>query len=306
MMDGSMYSILAYYHIGTIENPGEEVARHKEFFKTRDFRGRIYISEQGINGQASGLTTDASVYQEWLEERFGTISFKVSLSQEHVFEKMTVKYRKQLVALDREVDLSLRGESLSAEQWKEMLERRGEETVVLDVRNDYEWKVGHFEGAELPQMETFREFPAYVQALKERNKSVVMMYCTGGIRCEFYSALLKEEGFEQVYQLDGGVIGYGLQEGAAHWRGKLFVFDDRLVIPVGDSPALPIASCHHCNEPHDVYYNCANMDCNDLFICCVPCLHDFQGCCCSSCQQGRLRPYQENPKPFRKKGKIPR
>ncbi len=177
----------------------------------------------------------------------------------------------------------------------------------MDVRNAYEWKIGHFEGAELPKLEQFREFPDYVHKLKqERNpkRTRVMMYCTGGIRCELYSSLLKKEGFDEVYQLQGGVIEYGLVEGSAHWKGKLFVFDDRLSIPISEKGETEVISvCLHCNAACDVYYNCANMDCNELFLSCPYCAEKLAGCCSSCCQNSsRLRPYikEERPKPFRR------
>jgi UPF0176 protein len=306
------YRVLAYYSLDRLEDPQAEVVRHQEFFRERDFKGRIYISEQGINGQASASADHAEEYMRWMREdaRFQKISFKLHEAPEHAFPKMTVKYRRQLVALDCEVDVAQRGEPVSPEQWKKMLEERGEETVVLDVRNDYEWKIGHFEGSELPQLETFREFPAYAKRLKEERdpkETVVMMYCTGGIRCEFYSALMKKEGFEKVYQLDGGVIQYGLDKGSEHWKGKLFVFDDRLVVPLkqegkqDQEDPVPISGCAHCEKPNDVYYNCANMDCNDLFLCCPDCLKAHRGCCSEAClKEDRIRPYQECAKPFRK------
>lgn len=295
------YKVLAYYTIEKIENPAAEVALHKEFFKDRDFKGRIYISEQGINGQASGRADHADEYMAWMQKRFQKMPFKVHLSKEQVFPKMTVKYRKQLVAIDCEVDFSQRGEHVSPAVWKKMIEERDDETLILDVRNDYEWKVGHFEGSELPELETFREFPAYAKKLKEAGvHKKIMMCCTGGIRCEYFSAVMKKEGFENVYQLDGGIINYGLKEGGEHWQGKLFVFDDRLVVPVGEEKE-PIGECVHCKKANDVYYNCANMDCNALFLCCLDCLKIHRGCCCSSCEQGdRVRPYQESAKPFRK------
>ncbi len=299
------YRVLAYYSVDGLESPLAEVARHQEFFRTRDFKGRIYISEQGINGQASASKEHAEEYMDWMrsDPRFAHMPFKVHESSEHAFPKMTVKYRRQLVAIDREVDFSKRGEAVSPEQWKQMIEKRDAKTIVLDVRNDYEWKIGHFEGSELPQLETFREFPEYAKKLKEERdpkETVVMMYCTGGIRCEFYSALMKTEGFEKVYQLDGGVINYGLEKGSEHWKGKLFVFDDRLVVPLEEG-AEPISECCHCKEPNDVYYNCANMDCNELFLCCVECLKNHKGCCSTECQQKeRIRPYSETAKPFRK------
>ena len=122
-----------------------------------------------------------------------------------------------------------------------MLEKKDENTLLLDVRNDYESAIGHFEGAERPPIKTFREFPDYAEALaKQKNpqKTKVMMYCTGGIRCEVYSALLKEKGFEEVYQLHGGVINYGHKMGNKHWKGKLFVFDDRLSVPISEDEQI--------------------------------------------------------------------
>lgn len=299
------YKVLAYYSIGKIDDPVAEVARHKEFFNTRDFKGRIYISEQGINGQASGRADHADEYMAWMgsDPRFQKMPFKVHFSKEHPFPKMTVKYRRQLVAIDCEVDFSNVGQHISPEEWEKKLRERDEETIVLDVRNAYEWKIGRFEGSELPELETFRQFPAYAKKLKEEKDpktTCVMMYCTGGIRCEFFSALMKKEGFEKVYQLDGGVIQYGLKEGDKHWEGKLFVFDDRLAVPLGQEQP-PISHCTHCQKPNDVYYNCANVDCNELFLCCVDCIKEHKGCCSCQCETAdRIRPYQETAKPFRK------
>lgn len=302
------YLVLAYYCITPIENPLEEVLRHKEFFKNRDFKGRIYISEEGINGQASGSKQHAEEYMAWMQAdaRFQKMPFKLHQATEHAFPKMTVKYRKQLVAVDCKVDFSLRGEALSPKEWKEKLEARDENMMIIDTRNQYEWKIGHFEGSELPQLETFRQFPEYARKLKETRdpkQTVVMMCCTGGIRCEYFSALMKQEGFEKVYQLDGGIINYGLQEGTDHWKGNLFVFDDRLVVPLASEKQEPISCCKHCQAPTDVYYNCANMDCNELFVCCPNCLPVHAGCCCQKCQdEGRVRPYPKDgsAKPFRK------
>jgi UPF0176 protein len=301
--------VLAYYLFTPLENPQEEVAKHHSFFRERDATGRIYISEEGINGQMSASIEDAEAYMQWLHEdkRFEKIEFKIHRYHEHVFPRMTVKVRKQLVALDATANLELTGEHVSPIQWKKMLENKDEHTIIMDVRNDYEWKIGHFEGADLPPLEMFREFPSYAKKLKEERdpkKTKVMMYCTGGIRCELYSALLRQEGFEKVYQLHGGVINYGMSEGSKYWHGKLFVFDDRLAVPLSeDAKNDVISSCKHCKEASDTYYNCANMDCNELFLCCSSCAEKFNGCCSTSCLSApRLRPFQktEHPKPFRK------
>ena len=206
------------------------------------------------------------------------------------------------MAVDCDVDFSMVGEHVSPAAWKQMLEKKDEQTLVLDVRNDYEWKIGHFEGSELPKLETFRQFPEYARKLKTEHDpkaTRVFMCCTGGIRCEYFSAIMKKEGFENVYQLDGGIINYGLQEGDQHWEGKLFVFDERLGVPMGSKP--PISHCTHCDTSNDVYHNCANMDCNELFLCCPNCLKEHKGCCSKECEAApRIRPYQESGKPFRK------
>lgn len=299
--------VLAYYAITPLENPTAEVIKHKRFLADRDVFSRIYLSEQGINGQMSASPEAAKAYMDWMHSQppFQSITFKVQGHHEHVFPRLTIKYRKELVAVDSSVDLSRRGESVSPERWKEMLEDPTER-LVLDVRNGYEWDVGRFEGAEKPPCDEFRDFPVYAEKLKERydpEKTPVMMYCTGGIRCEIFSSILLEAGFENVYQLDGGVINYGEKVGNAHWLGKLFVFDDRLTVPLDEQEAPPVGKCHFCAAATDSYFNCSNMDCNELFLCCDTCLHAHQGCCGQSCFTApRRRPYaQQNAhKPFRK------
>ncbi len=303
------YCVLAYYYFTAIEDPHAEVTRHQEFIGDKDIKCRVYISHEGINGQMSASSADAPLYMEWLKSdpRFHNVVFKIHHYHEHVFPRATVKYRKQIVALDEEVDIALTGEHVSPQEWKQMLDEKDEKTLLLDVRNDYEWKIGHFDGAELPKLETFRQFPEYARRLREQcdpKETKVMMYCTGGIRCELYSAVMKKEGFEKVYQLDGGVINYGLKEGHDKWEGKLFVFDDRLSVPIADDGKENIIShCSFCEKPVDVYYNCANMDCNELFLSCPECAEKMKGCCSEPCCSApRVRPYEkgERPKPFRR------
>lgn len=310
MDENSTYYVLAFYLFTPIVDPLEEVRKHKDFFISRDVRSRIYISDQGINGQMSALKKHALEYMEWMkqDERFAGIDFKIHSYHEQVFPRATVKFKKQLVALDHNANPHAGGEHLSPAEWKTMLEKEGEDVLLLDVRNDYEWKIGHFEGAVKPQLDMFRKFPEYVKELAEQRdlaKTKVMMYCTGGIRCELYSALMKQEGFENVYQLKGGVIQYGLEEGEDKWKGKLFVFDDRLAVSLEEkSQNIPVSSCKHCGEPSDVYHNCANMDCNELFLSCPSCAEAFLGCCEETCQNApRMRTYEKGirPKPFRRK-----
>ncbi|WP_075883475.1 oxygen-dependent tRNA uridine(34) hydroxylase TrhO [Candidatus Protochlamydia sp. W-9] len=302
------FFVLAYYHFTAIADPHQEVKAHKEFFKDRNITSRIYLSEQGINGQMSGKREDAEAYMNWLHANplFETMPFKIHSYHENVFPRQTVKYRKQLVALDEDVDMNQTGQHISPLEWKELLEKE-KRPLLLDVRNEYEWQVGRFDGAECPPCDTFREFKEYAENLKTQvnpEQTPIMMYCTGGIRCELYSSLLKKEGFKEVYQLEGGIINYGLKQGSEHWLGKLFVFDDRLTIPISQEPAPVIGSCHHCQTSNETYYNCANMDCNHLYLCCQTCVEKFLGCCCTDCQNApRVRPYhhQDVHKPFRKR-----
>ncbi len=301
------YLVLAYYHFVPLQDPHGEVLEHKRFFESRDATCRIYISEEGINGQMSAAREDAQAYMDWMHGRpqFGGMEFKIHGWHEQVFPKLTIKYRKRLVAFDKAVDLEKRGKHLSPAEWKRMLES-DEKPILLDIRNEYEWKLGHFKGALLPPCETFRDFDQYAENLKQKadpHHTPIMMYCTGGIRCELYSAVLKERGFEKVYQLQGGIINYGLKQGTEHWLGKLFVFDDRLSIPITDAETPVIGRCHHCNTTTESYYNCANMDCNHLFLCCPDCLLQFAGCCKEECRNApRVRPHHEQNahKPFRK------
>lgn len=308
-----MYWVISFYHFFSLEDPEKEARVLRKYFSNKDFKGRIYLSKEGINAQLSGEENQAKAWMQWIQQRdlYTEISLKIQTYPEHAFYKMQVKVREQLVALDQKVDLDQRGQSLTPKKWKEKLEAKEPNTLLIDVRNRYESEVGHFEGAELPDCENFREFPKYTEKLladKDPKTTEIMMYCTGGIRCEYYSSFLKSKGFQKVYQLQGGIIQYGQEQGKAHWKGKLFVFDDRLVVPICEQdPCCPISQCQHCKKSCDTYYNCANMDCNELFVACRNCSLSYEGCCCSLCQrQGRVRPFDSSlsPKPFRKKSKA--
>lgn len=305
-----MYSVFAYYRFCPIEDPAQAIQEHKTFLSRRDAKGRIYLSEEGINGQMSLYEKDAEVYTAWLHEQFPGLSIKIHSYFEHVFPRLTIKYRRQLAALDVPVDLSQTAPHLPPKEWKARLDAKRANTLLLDVRNHYEWTVGHFKGAHLPPLEQFRQFPAYAETLKTQwdpDTTTVLMYCTGGIRCEMFSPHLKSLGFKEIYQLEGGVIQYGQEIGQDHWEGKLFVFDDRLVVPLGHNAHPTISTCLHCHTPTDLYYNCANMDCNTLFLACSACHQTLQGCCCPACTQApRVRPCPTHPKPFRRlKGSAP-
>lgn len=302
-----MHVVLAFYHIADVPCPKTEVKIQHAFCKEHDLTGRVYIADHGINGQMSGTPEAAKAYMEWLKSRspFEGVVFKLHEWHEHCFPRMTIKTRPKLVAIDSPINWKTRGKHISPKEWRTLMESDNRPPLI-DVRNDYEWDVGHFEGAERPPCQNFRHFENWADDLKKRHdpNQPIMMCCTGGIRCELFSSMLIERGFQEVYQLDGGIINYGLQEGNDHFKGKLFVFDDRLVVPISDQAAEPIAKCSFCQEPADNYINCANMDCNELFISCTSCLDARKGCCCEECSTAsRVRSYnaQSRHKPFRRK-----
>ena len=301
-------SVLAFYVIAQVSDPAKLIKGHKAFLEALNSAGRIYVSKEGVNAQLSLEENDVTAYLDYLkrDSLFDGADVKIHQWHEHPFAKLIVKQREQLCAIDTEIDFTQRGDHISSKEWKEKLEERDQNTIVIDVRNNYESDIGYFEGAIKPDLESFREFPEFAKTLSKKfnpKTTTVLMYCTGGIRCEYYSPLMKKEGFEKVYQLDGGVIKYGVEEGNSLWHGKLFVFDDRLVVDIAKLENKDIGQCHFCKCSVSTYYNCANMDCNELFISCRSCCSEHQGCCCKDCQEkGRVRPFDENsrPKPFRK------
>ncbi len=304
-MDDS-HLVLAFYHIAKLEDPKAEVKAQKAFCQEHDLMGRIYVAEHGINGQMSATPEAANAYMEWLKSHspFEDVVFKLHTWHEHCFPRLTIKTRPKLVAIDIDIDWKHRGTSVTPEKWRELMES-DDCPPIFDVRNDYEWEIGRFKGSKKPPCNTFRDFEKWADDLKQEHnpEKPVMMCCTGGIRCELFSSMLLRRGFKTVYQLGGGIINYGLKEGSKHWEGKLFVFDDRLVVPISEEPTETVGRCSFCSSEIDDYYNCANMECNDLFLSCKSCLKEHIGCCCTDCtKQERVRPYheQERHKPFKR------
>ena len=245
------------------------------------------------------------------------IRLNVAVEQDDLsFLKLTVKVRKKIVAdglNDETFDVTNKGIHLKAEEFNQMLE--DPDTIVVDFRNHYESEIGHFEGAITPDVDTFRESLPIIneklQPHKENKK--LLMYCTGGIRCEKASAYFKHQGFKNVYQLEGGIIEYARQvkeEGLkSKFIGKNFVFDHRLGERITDDI---IANCHQCGKPCDTHVNCANEGCHLLFIQCDECAEAMHGCCSTNCletiqlpvdEQKRLRRGQQKGNLIFKKGK---
>ncbi|MEX0778948.1 MAG: rhodanese-related sulfurtransferase [Balneolales bacterium] len=301
-----MYRVILYYNFTNIQDVLAFIEQHKTKCRELGLLGRVYISEEGINGTLAGEDDRVKEYEAYLRslKGFEDTGFKADESDSVPFAKLIVKERPEIVSLkapDR-LDPKEGGRYLSPAEWRKVLENE-KDYVLIDVRNNYESKIGHFEGALLPDLKNFYDFPDWLDHAGIDKEKKVMMYCTGGIRCEKFSVLMKQKGWDDVNQLHGGILEYGKQEGGAHYKGKCFVFDDRLAVPVNPDEEEPISHCEISGVPCDMYINCANMECNRLFICSPEAADQMEGCCTDECKNHpRRRPF--NPEkagaPFRK------
>lgn len=279
-MSSTIY-VLLYYKFVDVADAHFETLQHKLVCDGIGLHGRILIGEEGINGTVAGTRAQLKQYTNYMDAHplFSDIVFKRSPAGKMPFPKMIVKYRSEIVTLGKKVDLGKTGKYLSPEQFHAMLENEKDITVV-DMRNNYEYEVGRFEGAIQPNTAKFYELPKKVKNLKIDPQKKVLTYCTGGIRCEKATALLAEEGYKDVYQLEGGIVKYLEKYPDGHFKGKNFVFDDRMVTNTDTkSGAVILSKCAHCKIPSDRYIDCTKPDCHQLFICCKDCEKQHAGLC---------------------------
>ncbi|MEY2598367.1 MAG: hypothetical protein RLZZ142_626 [Verrucomicrobiota bacterium] len=261
------YPVLLYYKYVRIADPFRFVSEHRALCEKLGIKGRILVAEEGINGTCSGTREATNAYMAALhaDERFADMEFKISEGKPDTFEKLFVRERPEIVTLKAGVPLQADLDNhLSPAEWKRTLEEEPE-VVVIDVRNRYESKAGKFERAIECDIETFRELPAYVDQLAEYKDRKVLMYCTGGIRCEKASALFRSKGFQNVFQLHGGIAKYQEQFGNAHWLGECFVFDKRMTTRV-EAGLKQIGECAHSGRPTGRFVNCLHDLCHVLFL----------------------------------------
>lgn len=300
-----MYEVILYYNFTEIRDPEIFCKEHKKFLQSLGVKGRVYISEEGINGTLGGTPEQMEKYKNFLRslEGFEDTEFKTDHSDTIPFPRLTCKQREEIVSIHVDnIEPEEGGNYLEPSEWRDLMES-DEDYVMIDVRNNYESNVGHFEGAITPDVENFYEFPDWLEKAEIPKEKKVLMYCTGGIRCEKFSVLMKKKGWEDVNQLHGGILRYAREEKGKYYKGKCFVFDDRLVVPVNKENLEPIARCEITGKPADSYINCANMECNKLFVCSEEGARIMEGCCSEECRQSEYkRPFdRENAfKPFRK------
>lgn len=251
--------------------------------------GRIYLAEEGINAQVSVPSSDIENLRGYLYaiEPMNGMRLNVAVDDDgKSFYVLDIKVRPKIVAdgiTDSNFDMANRGRYVSAEQFNKLTD--DPDTIVIDMRNHYEYEVGHFERAiEIPS-DTFREqLPMAVEMMKDKSEKNIIMYCTGGIRCEKASAWMLHNGFKNVFHLEGGIINYTnrvKEKGIPNkFHGKNFVFDQRLGERITDEV---IANCHQCGKPADTHVNCVNDACHLLFIQCEDCKKKYEGCCSQDC-----------------------
>ncbi len=297
---------LSFYTYAHIENTQQ--FRDELFigWTELDVLGRIYVAHEGINAQLSLPAINMQLFKEFLDSYSFLKDIRLNIAVEHdnkSFFKLKIKVKDKIVAdgLDDETfDPTNTGIHLKAKEFNRMMEDPA--TIVIDMRNHYESEVGHFTGAMTPDVDTFREsLPIINKQLEEhKDDKNLLMYCTGGIRCEKASAYFKHMGFKNVYQLEGGIIEYTRQiksEGLKpKFIGKNFVFDNRLGERITDDV---IAHCHQCGKPCDTHTNCKNDGCHLLFIQCAECAQKMDGCCCETCKDIVSLP-EEQKKSLRK------
>ncbi len=298
---------VSFYRYVIIENPEEFRNQLFQEWSELNVFGRVYIAREGINAQISLPEEQFEAFKQSLysHPEFKDVPFKIAVDDDgKSFYKLMIKVRKKIVADgldDGSFDVTNVGNHLHASEFHRYI---GEEnTIVIDMRNHYEYEIGHFSGAINLDVDTFREaLPKAVEEFKDQKNKKILLYCTGGIRCEKASAYMKHHGFEDVNQLLGGIIDYGhmvkQEEKESKYIGKNFVFDDRLGERITDDV---ISVCHQCGEACDTHTNCANDACHLLFIQCERCATQYDGCCTVSCQEFIKLPEEEQIK--QRKGK---
>ena len=311
---------LSFYKYELIKNL--EIFRNFLFvqFNSIDVLGRIYIANEGINAQLSLPAKNIYLLKKILDEISFLKNVRLNIAIEHdnqSFLKLKIKIRDKIVADglgNDQYDLKNNGIHVNASEFNELLNDKN--TIAIDMRNHYESEIGHFEGANLPDVDTFRESLPIINKKYSKHKKdkKILMYCTGGIRCEKASAYLMQNGYEKVYQLEGGIIEYTRQVKSQDIQnkfiGKNFVFDNRRSERISQKI---ISKCHQCGSECDDHVNCNNEACHLLFIQCEKCRIKYNGCCSADCEeiyqlpvddQKKLRKGKKNSNKIFKKGRF--
>ncbi|WP_027011505.1 rhodanese-related sulfurtransferase [Corynebacterium freiburgense] len=283
--------ILLYYKFQPISDPFAVMLWQRDLCESLGLKGRILVSEHGINGTVGGEITACKRYVRKTKEYFKGIEFKWSEGGAEDFSKLSVKVRDEIVAFGAPGELKVDedgviggGVHLKPAEVNQLVAERGDEVVFFDGRNAMEAQIGKFKGAIVPDVRTTHDFIPEIESGKydHLKDKPVITYCTGGIRCEILSALMINRGFKEVYQIDGGIVRYGEKFGnKGLWEGSLYVFDRRMHMEFGDD-AAQLGHCVQCNAPTNTFVNCDNGACRKQVLMCETCAASIEDANCGS------------------------
>ncbi len=278
------WTVLLFYKYVHISDPKAVMDWQRQLCEKYGFKGRLIVASEGINFTFEGKTEDTESYIKELEddERFRNIHFKRSPGNGNVFPKLSVKVRPEIVSLhlgtcdvDPNEVTGIHLKPAELHQW--FVDKK--DFYIIDMRNAYEHKVGHFEGSVCPPMDNFRDLPKFIKSIEHLKNKTVLTVCTGGVRCEKASGYLLTQGFTDVYQLDGGIVSYMEQYPNENFLGKLYVFDTRIRMGfyTDDPRHVVVGKCESCNNACENYVNCENDGCHRHFIICEDCIAKGKG-----------------------------
>lgn len=275
-------TVLLYYKYVRLPDPEAEAVAQRALCQALGLKGRILLAGEGINGTVAGPRAATDAYIEYMNAhpQFGGIQYKQDDTTAVPFPRLRIKVRPEIVTLGVEVDPAATARRLTPAQFHELATRP--DVVLFDARNNYESAIGRFRGAVTPDISLFKELPNKLETYSDLKHKTVITYCTGGIRCEKASALMRTQGFTDVYQLEGGIIEYAKAYPSGAFEGECFVFDDRMSVGFTDTPAQ-LGDCHFCTANTNQYHNCANPECNDLILICPACRQSGKRLC-RTCQ----------------------
>ena len=284
------YKVISFYKYVEVENPDELAKEHLNWCLANGVKGKVYLAKEGISGSVFGDDEVTSKYKNHLRgyKIFNDVWFKDTATDHIAFNKMHVRVKNEIVNSGlAETSLEHTAPKLTPEQLLNFYESK-KDFVIVDARNWYESKIGRFKNAITPQITHFREWLKVVESLSEYKDKTIITYCTGGIRCEKASAYMREQGFKDVYQIDGGILNYIQKFPDTYWEGGMFVFDDRKVLNINTKEELKyIANCYFCNKPTSYHINCHNQDCDKIFVCCHDCKIEKEYCCSDECRMSK-------------------
>lgn len=289
------WEILLYYKYSNIENPQELVLQQRSICQRLSLKGRIIIAKEGINGTLEGTKINTQKYIDDLtsKEEYRDIHFKRSPGNGTAFPKLKVKLREEIVSAHLGNDdvnpAEITGKYLNPEELRGWIES-GKNFYIVDMRNDYEYEVGHFKNSILPKLKNFRDLPKILPEIENIKSETILTVCTGGVRCEKASGYLVSKGFKNTYQLNGGIVSYMEKYPNQDFLGKLYVFDNRVVMGfnIDDPEHQVISKCSKCHLSSDNYIDCRYKHCKGHrhFLACITCLKDdVNNYCSEECYQ---------------------